>query len=103
MNEERYKRFIEKIESFKLDGGAIEPFDMHAGHWYAFMEGTDEISGRVDAVYRAYKFGMLQGLRFAKRYGQEQAADILKRVDQIGSTAAEATCTRSGGSCCRNQ
>ena len=62
--------------------GGLEHYDMHTGHWYAFMEGTDDISRRVDSIYRAYKFGMLQALRFASKHSREECAEIVRGVDQ---------------------
>ena len=46
------------------------------------MEGTDDISRRVDSIYRAYKFGMLQALRFASKHSREECAEIVRGVDQ---------------------
>ena len=78
---ERYERFIEKVEHFELEGG-LEHYDMHAGHWYAFMNGAERIDGRLDSIYRAYKFGMLQALRFASKHSREECAEIVRGADQ---------------------
>lgn len=77
------ERFIEKVEKFKIDSvGGLEAYDMHAGHLYAFMNGAERIDGRLDSIYRAYKFGMLQALRFASKHSREECAEIVRGVDQ---------------------
>lgn len=49
---------------------------------YAFMDGAERIDGRLDSIYRAYKFGMLQALRFASKHSREECAEIVRGVDQ---------------------
>lgn len=84
LGETKYHRFIDKIERLHFVG-VLDKFDMNVNQWNTFIKDAGGAKS-IDSIYRAYKFGVLQGLRFAKRYGEEQAADIVRRVDQISST-----------------
>ena len=62
--------------------GGLEHYDMHAGHLYAFMKDGGKIDSSIDSIYRAYKFGMLQALRFASKHSREECAEIVRGADQ---------------------
>ena len=77
------KKFMEKLDCFELPGG--DQFDMRATHLNAIHESGRDVFG----IYCAFfKFGMLQGLRYAAAY-PEKVNEVLRGGDdeETGSTA----------------
>ena len=68
------EKFVEKLDRFEVPGG--DQFDMRVTHLNAIHESGRDAFG----IYCAFfKFGMLQGLRYAAAH-PEEVNEVLNRV-----------------------
>lgn len=80
---DRDKRFIEKLERFRVVGG-VDGFDMHLSQFITIIEAYNKNDRGVlyDIVRASFKFGMLQGLRYSAKHSGDEIRETLNKAER---------------------
>lgn len=78
---EYYERLIEKAGLLKTTS-EMEEIDLGIEYMCAFLEGSDDINKRILNFYCAYRFGLLQALRYSLNHSPEEVAAIVRKAEE---------------------